>query len=77
MLFILGWIVCGLVAAGWSNADFRHRYPEFHDRAAVGSELLWGLAGGPIAVVVAFFVTGFAEHGWNLKGKVDDAPDGV
>ena len=64
------WIICGIIGSGFINAYFRARFPEQHGRSDIGEFIVIGLFTGPIFMIFSFFVSGFAEYGWNLKGKV-------
>lgn len=79
MIIILIWVACGLVAAGGSNAHFRGRYPSLNSisdrRETLGFSLIWGLIGGPIALLACVFLTGFFVHGWTLSDNPVDGHD--
>lgn len=61
------WLGSAVLAAGIGNAYFS----TVHFTTCGNEELAWnvgvGLAGGPLALFVMFFSTGFAEQGWSLK----------
>ena len=67
-MFIVGvlcWIACGVVAAGWVYSKDRREYPNVNSkRSDLATALGWGLFGGPLSLIVAFFLTGFGEYGW-------------
>jgi hypothetical protein len=68
MMFVLGWIACGIAAAGIFNASLY----KFHSRGRQGAEdqayfIIWGLIGGPISLVVAMRDSDFAHSGWSLS----------
>lgn len=66
-LFIFGWIVCGVIGAGFAFAYVQGQYPDLaaenraHD---IGFALLCGLIFGPGWLVIAFFLSGFGKYGW-------------
>jgi hypothetical protein len=60
------WVGCGVVSAGLCNAEEQSRFPKLREPGDLGHWLLFGLVCGPIALVVAFFLTGFGRHGWRL-----------
>jgi hypothetical protein len=69
MFVLVGWIACGIAAAGIFNASL---YDKFHSCGRQGAEdqasfLVWGLIGGPISLVVAMRDSGFAHSGWSLS----------
>jgi hypothetical protein len=62
---VAGWIVCGIVAAGWFYSNIRGEYGEIDSkRVDAGSSLAICIVGGPISLFVSFFATGFGESGW-------------
>lgn len=61
------WLLCALYATGTMFAYFRHGYCVTSARNDLAFALGWGLFGGPISAVVAFFFSGFNEYGWRLK----------
>ena len=65
---IIGWLVCGIGASGFTYAYFADEFPAVRNhRADLGQALLIGLVTGPIGLVGTFFFTGFAMHGWRLR----------
>lgn len=67
ILFVVGWLACGVAAAGMTYAHGRAEYPHVTSRRELlGVALGFGLLGGPVALVVSVFMTGFCEHGWKL-----------
>jgi hypothetical protein len=70
LFVLLFWLACGLFATGALNAAERAQFPPRTSngaRESLGCALLIGLMGGPIAVLVAFFCTGFLASGWTLS----------
>lgn len=74
MIFIFAvitiWLICGLGAAGLYFAYFQGEYPNSAKddyRKDLADGFLFGLIFGPIALLVGFFRSGFAQHGWRLK----------
>lgn len=65
-LFVVAWLACAILSAGWWFAYDQKGFPfsEMDRRTDAGFALLMGLVGGPVAVFVAFLMTGFAAHGW-------------
>lgn len=66
-LFILGWLLLGLLAAGFTFAHTQHEYPDQSHRQALSFALMWGLVAGPIALLIVLAFEGFGEYGWRLK----------
>jgi hypothetical protein len=69
ILTLIIWLACGIVAAGWLLPFFLHAYSPPHHakedyREVLGASLGLGLIGGPMALFVAFFITGFGQYGW-------------
>ena len=68
--YIIFHLVCGLIAAGMVCANLQARFPKLavkDYREDLGFSLFFGLPLGPIAAIVALFLTGFAEHGCSLR----------
>lgn len=67
----LFWAFCGVIAAGFANADFRCEYPALNspkDRAGDWAfSIGWGLSGGPIALAASWVVSGGWYSGWTLS----------
>lgn len=64
---IIGWLACGVIGAGFSNAFFQRKYSnQCHGREELGHSLVMSI-GGPINLFVVFLVTGFGEYGWSLS----------
>jgi len=71
---IFWWIVCGIVAAGLFNADLTHDGYHWSSKARCermmaqvqGMTLGWGIAAGPIGLVIATFASGFGYSGWQI-----------
>lgn len=73
VLIVVGWVLCGIIAAGGTNANFRAEFQDLyesphHAREGLGFSLLWGIVGGPISLVVSFAMTGGYAGGWTLDG---------
>ena len=66
ILVIVGWVACGILAAGFLFPDFQVEY-SCSQREALGLSLLLGLIWGPVMLLIAFFATGFGRHGWRLR----------
>lgn len=72
LLLVACWLPCSIICAGLFFAHVRKKYSQAGDSpredlgmaVAVGS--LYGII-GPLGVVIAFLLTGFAEHGWRLR----------
>lgn len=67
-IFIGVWLMCGVVSAGILVAYFNGKY-EQDFRKDLSEGLLWGLIGGPITMLMGFFLSGFCRHGWRLWPK--------
>jgi heme/copper-type cytochrome/quinol oxidase subunit 2 len=58
------WVVSAVLAYGMLLADFRRRHRSgLSYRQDVGLAALMACVGGPVALVIALAVTGFAEYG--------------
>jgi hypothetical protein len=76
-LIVMLWFACGLGAAGIVCANFNTEDERFtlwsaqelseRKRANMSFSLGWGIFGGPIALLIAVFSTGFAQYGWRLR----------
>lgn len=67
LLWIILWIICGIIGAGFANPRFLSKYDTYQSaRENLGVSLLIGLFGGPIALLILFFITGFGAYGWTL-----------
>jgi hypothetical protein len=69
IFIIVGWIACGIAAAGIWNASF---YDTVHNCGKQGAEdqasfLVRGVLGGPISLIGAMRDSGFAHSGWSLS----------
>ena len=66
----VAWIVCGVlvygIAFGHAQGEQEVGYAEMNYRSDSGVAALFSLF-GPIALVVMFFLTGFAQHGLKWK----------
>ena len=70
LLIVLFWLMCALGAAGMLFAHVQDSWPSLASsgrRADLGFALGVGLLGGPIALLVSIFATGFCEHGWRMR----------
>lgn len=68
------WMTAGYIAAGFLNADLRGSFPRnYREPAWARSGCAYatgiGLVGGPVALAVSPFMTGFYQHGWTLSCK--------
>jgi len=68
IIFIAVWLACGVIAAGIWVAYFRGKFPKLDDdyRESLAQALLWGFFGGPVALLLGFFLSGFLMYGWTL-----------
>ena len=61
-------LICGILGAGILCADLQTKYWVLKEyRKDLMFSLCTGLAFGPIALVLAYFFTGFAKHGCSLR----------
>lgn len=61
-----GWVLCGILATGILFAYVCAEFPlEGCDRDDFSKSVFVGLF-GPLGLIVALFVTGFARHGWRV-----------
>lgn len=64
---IIGWLLCGLLGAGFNNAYYQRKYSNLcQGREDLGHSLMMSI-GGPINLFVVFLITGFGEYGWSLN----------
>ena len=74
-LFLLFWIVCGVISAGLSNQYFRQEFEHIRNSDKNGwfnlcHSLMFGLA-GPVGLIPTFFQTGFGYYGWSLQWRAE------
>lgn len=70
IIFIIFYLVCGFLAAGMLCAYVQGECGLPGDyRSNLGFSLLFGFVFGPLCLIVAFFMTGFAEHGISLRKR--------
>lgn len=75
MTFILvfGWAICSTLSYGMMFAEFQSigsDLPGFtaaRRRKDMAAAMLPSIFAGPVALVFAFFFTGFAEHGFKFR----------
>ena len=70
IIFILLWVLLGILAAGGLVRDAQAFIPSMAEesyRQDLGVGLGLGLLFGPITFIVSIFLTGFWEHGWGLN----------
>jgi len=68
-LVLIGWVACGIAAAGIWNAA---QYSSFHNCGRQGAEdegyfLIEGIVGGPLALTLALLDSNFGRSGWTLS----------
>lgn len=66
------WLICAYLAAAIFLAYVQNKFKELAHidyRQDLSMSIAMGLLGGPVGLVIAFFITGFAEYGINLKLK--------
>jgi len=71
LYWILGWIVCGITAAGLINADFKRSIPyaSIDKRKHDLNIAIWmGMLGGPAVLFLALLVGAYLS-GWSLTYK--------
>ena len=65
-LIISGWIICGAFAYAICFADRQKSYPAIAEkdyRTDMSFAISMGLFFAPLALIIIFFQTGFAQHG--------------
>lgn len=70
IVVICAWIACGVGTAGITFAYFQDSYPTIAKqtrRQDLAFSCFLGGLFGPIGLVISFFLSGFAEHGWRLR----------
>lgn len=68
--FVLAWAAPGLLSAGFTYAYFQGEFPKqahASRRQDLGAALLMGILCGPMALIVAYCLSGFGKHGWRLR----------
>lgn len=72
-LIAVGWLACGICAAGINNADMNDGYRwstkekcEQWSHIDQSFSIMWGVFGGPISLVVIEALSGFGYKGWSL-----------
>lgn len=71
IIFVLFWVACGTAAAGIAYADFQRTFTLSADKSRrddAGFALVVGFF-GPVGLLVIFFLSGFAKHGWLFPGS--------
>jgi hypothetical protein len=71
-IYLIIHLVCAFLTVGIIVADFQGNFPAIAQesyRSNLSFGVLLGLVGGPFALVVAFFFSGFMEHGWYIRRK--------
>ena len=72
IIFIAGWVVCGVLTYAMAFADAQAGWEEYeglrkeHYRSDMGSSMAMGLF-GYIGLICIFLLTGFAKHGLKFK----------
>lgn len=70
LAILVVWVVCGLIAAGWSLAHFQRKFPSLAEQSYpkdLRISLAYGLSLGPVAMVLMYFLTDRAHYGWMLR----------
>lgn len=67
-VYIILWITLGLIGSGFVFAHVQNEYKDDFRQDLVIT-LLLGIVGGPVLMVVGFFLTGFGKHGWWFWGR--------
>lgn len=70
--FVLLWIACGVLSAGFTFAYLQGLFPRHAAegwREDLGQSLLFGLLLGPVMLVLSVFLSGFCRYGWRLWPK--------
>lgn len=70
-IFIVGWVICGGIAAGGLIAYAQQEWPSFAKdsyRQDLNFSILLSLA-GPITLIISVFSTKYYKHGWYLRYK--------
>ncbi len=66
------WESCGIIAAGFLNANLRAHYPNqdvLYTAEDHSFSLFLGLLGGPIGLIGSLICSGFGASGWTLARK--------
>ena len=74
LLGVVVWLGCAILTTGLAVAYFENKYPstvnrEYRSSLAFGCA--YGLLGGPLSLLIAFFLSGFAEFGLQYRRNVE------
>jgi len=75
VLYLIGAVLSWICITGWLFADQQGDYPTFGNKQArydLGNSTALGFFYAlfwPLGLPLAYCVTGFAQHGWRLKGR--------
>ena len=75
ILYLIGAVLSWVCIAGWFFADVQGEYPYWAKKRArhdLGSSVALGFVfalSWPVGLPLTYCVTGFAQHGWRLKGR--------
>lgn len=67
-LFLLGWVLCGVLSYGIGLAYFQNEFPRVRSKSDGWSMVALSVA-GPAALVVVIIISGFAQHGLQWRPK--------
>lgn len=79
LLLVSAWVFCGLLAAGFGNAFYLAEFPRQSSRERRQDwafNVGFGLAAGPIALIVVLISTGLGGDGWTLRQHLPKVPHG-
>lgn len=65
VVFVVGYLLCSVLAWGTTAAYFKGEFPRIRSRSNVGIAVFMALM-GPVGAVASMFLSGFYEYGWSL-----------
>lgn len=70
--FVIFWLICSFLTYGIAFADFQGKnineaFAAEDYRRDMAASIGFGLCFGPLGLLVVFFSTGFAKHGFKIK----------
>jgi lipid-A-disaccharide synthase-like uncharacterized protein len=66
------WVGCGLIGAGFMNADWKAEFPRDPERErqkTLRVFMAFGVLGGIVFLVISLMITGFGFDGWSLNSR--------
>lgn len=69
IIFILIWLLLGMIGTGIQNAYQKNEFSSIYDLEECGTSYMLGAVFGPIFSFLSFFMTGFSHNGldWSCE----------